>query len=313
MILQEATNMRDVGLAWDRFSTPEQRTARKIQADAIRSLALTYKSEWTPKGWNRIHLRQIKLMKLADRLEFCGDQYSIVGCAGCTTSFIGRRRCEVRICEHCCRKYARLFRERFLKCSQLMPANKRHLWMHLVLTLRTADGTPISAGRARFLFKCARKLINTLWPKRNGCGGVAVLEVGQKENLHLHCLIYGNFVLQKRIADLWLRLTKDSQIVHISAVKNKKQGISYLLKYVSKPPKAADAGKQALYLDTITGLRRIHTYGLMYNCKLMAKETRPCPLCGGKLFHDCFHPGPYLAINSKFWTECPIQKNGTTH
>lgn len=311
MIQQECPDKREVGLAWDRYTTPEEREQRDRVAAAIHAQSLLYKSDWAPKGWNRVHLRQEKLQKQAVRLEHCGDQYSIVGCLGCATRIVGPRRCEVRICAHCSKKYARRIRQRFNEIAEAFPNTAYLRWSHLVLTLRTTPEEPLSHSRAKHLNKCGRKLINKLWPKKEGAGALAVIEVGNNHNLHLHSLVYGRYVPQGVISNLWLKITKDSRIVHISAVRKKKQGINYLLKYITKPPKSDDPVGQALYLDVILGLRRIHTYGILYNCKISKKESTPCPLCSGKLTYCGFHPGPFLTINSKFWEECSIQKNGT--
>ena len=99
-------------------------------------------------------------------------------------------------------------------------------------------------------------------------------------------------------------MTGDSFVVDIRTVRNPKVGIGYLLKYVTKPKKMDDPLDAAYYLHLLIGIRRIHTYGVLYNrFRLRPKKGCPCPRCGGKLILYNFTPGPTVPAGSLFWKE----------
>jgi len=153
------------------------------------------------------------------------------------------------------------------------------------------------------LFSDTRELINQLYPKSKGCGAVGVLEVGSGFNLHIHLLVYGHFVSQPQISKLWLQVTGTSQVVDIRAVRSPKKSTRYLLKYLGKPSALTDPIQIAQYLDMITGLRRIHTYGIFYNEKLFSPRGCPCPLCGGDLSFSAMDGGLGVPADALFFSE----------
>jgi hypothetical protein len=136
-----------------------------------------------------------------------------------------------------------------------------------------------------------------------GCGAFAVLEVGSKWNLHIHVLLYGHYVPQREISEYWEELTGDSRIVDIRAVKKPRQGVNYLLKYITKPKKFDNPKETAHYLNLLLGVRRIRAYGIFYGQGLLPKTGCPCPLCGGKLQLRKFDPGPLASGTALFFEE----------
>ena len=92
-------------------------------------------------------------------------------------------------------------------------------------------------------------------------------------------------------------------MVRINAVRNKKAGVGYLLKYITKPKPHSCSEDTAYFLELLIGVRRIHTFGIFYNHVAMKRRGYPCPFCTGKLMHRCFDPGPLVPAKSLFWDE----------
>jgi len=107
----------------------------------------------------------------------------------------------------------------------------------ITLTLRE-DGEPIAARLDRLLasFKLLRQ--GKLW-KANAERGFATVEVtpgstGKGAHVHLHLLVDGEYMPQAALSQEWLRITKDSMIVHITAPPDRAAAAAYLSSYVTK-------------------------------------------------------------------------------
>jgi hypothetical protein len=112
--------------------------------------------------------------------------------------------------------------------------------------------------RARFLTLTLRshhQSLTELLDKLNACftrlrtrplwrkavtGGVSFIEVKwndelQRWNVHLHAIIQGTYMHQALLSKLWKRITGDSLIVDIRAVRDNAHVTRYVTKYASKP------------------------------------------------------------------------------
>jgi len=131
--------------------------------------------------------------------------------------------------------------------------------------------------------------------KWRGAGAIAVFELGgSNNNLHLHALVYGPFIPQKRLSESWLKITGDSYIVHIEPIRNPEYAIGHILKYISKPPKRESYRDLAEYSISIKGSRRFRCVGVFYNTiKKRIRETLRfvCPYCEGHLHRIGEWPG----------------------
>ena len=78
--------------------------------------------------------------------------------------------------------------------------------MLCTFTKKTHPRYRSTSNEVKDLFSCARKLVNHFWPRKNGCGVFAVLEVGKSNNLHIHMLIYGHYVDQRKLSAVLVRL-----------------------------------------------------------------------------------------------------------
>lgn len=125
--------------------------------------------------------------------------------------------------------------------------------------------------------------------KFRGAGYLASLELGSNANMiHAHAIVYGPYIPQKKLSQSWLKLTGDSFIVDIRAVRSPKKAARYVLKYISKPPQTDSLYQVASYATAIKGTRRIRTGGIFFN-RIRKKITEPlkndCPYCGQPLHY----------------------------
>lgn len=70
-------------------------------------------------------------------------------------------------------------------------------------------------------------------------GGAAVLEItrgkdGSHWHVHLHCLVIGSYIDQRRLSDAWRVASGGSFIVHVREVKDHEAGVYYVSKYLTK-------------------------------------------------------------------------------
>ena len=175
--------------------------------------------------------------------------------------------------------------------------------MFLTLTKKTHPLYRPRSSDVRLVFKHTRKLISSLWPKKQGCGAFAVMEVGKGNNLHVHLIVYGHYVPQDAISKLWLKITGDSYVVWINQSWRKEKLVNYLLKYITKPDPRNNPEEIAQYLDMMLGVRRIRTYGIFYNYRVVTADTCPCPLCGGRLRFAGFDEGRGIPSFALFFEE----------
>lgn len=294
---------RDVGLAEARYSSPEDLLERQSVAVCMRQIASNDEANYVLPGFEELSRRRGMLRRQADRYETCGLEYATIECKECRISFLGPKRCESRICLTCARKYSSKVRQRQQELIGKFQLTKTKRYAMLTLTKKTHPGYKPTTSDVKELFKNARKLITHFWPKRLGCGAFAVLEQGANFNLHIHVLLYGHFVHQPIISDYWNKLTGDSPVVDIRAVKNPRHKINYLLKYITKPNKFDKPEDIAHFSNMLLGVRRIRAYGIFYGQGIINNTGCPCPLCGGKLRLLEFSPGPLVRINTLFYEE----------
>ena len=201
-------------------------------------------------------------------------------------------RCDLRICPECARRYAAKIWQRYKHPLDELARRgfeKRKTLKLLTLTKKKGRGKPTSE-LIRDLMKKAGVII-----RKHFDGGLAVIEMGHDFNIHVHCVVYGSYVLQKDLSQEWLDITGDSPIVDIRRVKGHSGVLNYILKYISKPCNFDHPEDYAIYLKAITRSRRVHSFGVLYGLK-DGKDTRKrkgCPKCGAPLKYEA---GPILIM-----------------
>jgi len=213
---------------------------------------------------------------IRNNLTNCMKTHIKLICGSCNEPKIIPMTCGIRICPKCQSIREWRLRKKYKPFLKLFKNPKL-----LTLTFR---------GYTRFDKKTKRRcdLYAYNFFRRLGNKvkfGIRVMELISQENdsffIHYHCLVEMQYIPQKRLSDLWLKVTKSSFIVDIRKVSIR-WGLSYVLKYVTKPTKldiSLDVYKEIFYktrLLTVFG----NMYGKIYNEKYMLT----CSNCGGGWF-----------------------------
>lgn len=271
------------GSAQSRYVDSSEISRREKVFRELKRYANDYRKKFKLTENNYFEKKAAKLERQALRFRYCGYEYVVLKCRDCDKPYLGASRCESRLCKKCSRKHGARVRKRQIRIVKGLNVGHGYGLAFLTLTKKVDPLRPPNEFDIRNVSTCARKLIKKLYPKKYGCGAFATIEIGENNNIHMHLLVFGPYIAQRKISDLWLKITGDSPVVFIKGVRSPIKCVNYLLKYISKPPEYRDPQKYAQYIDSITGVRRIHTYGVFYNCPLMKKESCPCVFCGGKL------------------------------
>lgn len=215
--------------------------------------------------------------------------------------------CKSRICDRCAESIFRRFRDKGLDVISALPKDGKRRVVFLTLTFKTR---PLTKAHIRSCEKAVRKFVNIFYGKyfhrynkktgkhsrtknRIDCGAVGVLEIGPSDNVHFHLLAYGTFHPIKFMSQIWTRITGDSYRIDVRQVSQStrdspRNAITYILKYIRKPPRFDAPGDYAAYLDLLKGIRRLHTYGVFYAHAGWKRDKEPfeCPFTGEKLWYD---------------------------
>lgn len=135
----------------------------------------------------------------------------------------------------------------------------------MTLTLRHSQ-TPLRSQIDRLYASFAR-LRRGAWFRSVCTGGAGVLEVKVGEDglwhVHLHALVLGGFIDQRRLSQEWHSITGDSYIVDVRKVQND-QAVRYVGAYSGKPLDASiyrDPDRLREFALAIKGRRLINLWG----------------------------------------------------
>jgi len=209
-------------------------------------------------------------------MKDCGRAGVHVSCNACGAPHIVPYRCGARTCPVCARKAAAAIAARIeariaiydLRMQRAAwdgsGRSKNRRFRHLVLTCRAMRDL---AGRfdpeaLRGLVLRVRKAFARFW--RHTCWGAQVRDpvTGRKRSrhdtsyvlgeeiapggvVHLHVLVYGEFVPQSTLQELWRKALGEKAIVHVSAIRGGAEGVGAtlreVLKYATKGEKSPRA------------------------------------------------------------------------
>lgn len=244
--------------------------------------------------------------KEADRFCNCGQRVHKFKPESLPVTYGIRETCKSRICDRCAESMFRRFRDKGLDIISTLPRDGKRRVVFLTLTFKTR---PLSKAYIRQCEKSVRKFVNVFYglylhrynrktgrhsktKSKVNCGAVGVLEIGPSENLHFHLLAYGYFHPIKFMSKIWTGITGDSYRIDVRQVSQSTKdsprlAISYILKYIRKPPKFDSPGDYVKYLYLLKGIRRLHTYGVFYAHAGWKRERQPfeCPFTGEKLWY----------------------------
>lgn len=255
-----------------------------------------------------------KLITEARRFAECGKRFFVLRCPNHDLRFNVPMYCGSRICERCAAAYSKGLRRRIENVLRPHLVKKPRGFGLFMLTLTTTtdrhgpDG-PTRKDIKRFYresseflrlfynkyacrFSRSGKVVQVRVKKKlkfRGAGYIAVTEFGGDNNmLHCHAVGFGPYIGQKKLSAAWLKITGDSSIVDIRAVRSVKDGVREVVKYIIKPPTGDSLTSIADYAWRIKGTRRLRSGGIFYNHpglrkKKSEKQPLECPYCGGYL------------------------------
>ncbi len=235
----------------------------------------------------RVLARSCFTFRQGKRLEECSQRFMHFSCDADSTDRFKKHhvaipmRCESRWCPRCARVRGFKVLRRLRKLLKKMRSKKGHMLMLLTISKRRSGY--LTREKVAQFSKDVRRLINTCYPKKSGCGALSVWEVGKRMNLHAHCIVYGPYVSQRTLSRLWLEITGDSFIVDIRTVHSYKGALDYVTKYLSKVPRLEEDNQYSQLVKSFHRIRRLHTFGLFYNNIPDDPFEFLCPICGNKL------------------------------
>jgi len=115
---------------------------------------------------------------------------------------------------------------------------------------------------------------------------MSVTEIGSRNNVHAHILVYGPYISQEYLSNCWKKVTGDSYIVDIRAVKDMNIALYYITKYIHKAPEFEQLEQYTSFLKALKRVKRLHTYGTMYGVKIPKRESLRCPYCGAGIEYE---------------------------
>ncbi len=256
----------------------------------------------------------IKLLTEAGKFADCGSRVYLLHCPNHDINFHVPISCSSRICERCAAAHSKGLRQRIEAVIRPRLEKKPRGYGVFMLTLTTTtdrhgpDGPTrkdirrfyressaflrLFYGKYACRFSRSGKVVQVRVKKKlkfRGAGFIASTEFGGESNmLHCHAIVFGPYISQKKLSAAWLKITGDSPVLDIRAVKSVKDGVREVVKYILKPPTGDSLTAIADYAWRIKGTRRLRSGGIFYNHPGLRKQKREkiaieCPYCGGYL------------------------------
>lgn len=225
----------------------------------------------------------------ADRYMSCSLRVGILRCKGLVPhDFFSPHYCDLRFCQICGKRQFCRLRKKHTPVLDHIRSHPRRGFLLRRITLTSENQGRLDHDQIDRFNGYVKKTLRCLMKGVKGWGAIAALEVGfNNTNLHAHVLMWSPYIEQKALANVW-REVSGNQVVWISSEENSgAAALSYLLKYVSKPP--SDIPEMIGQLEVaFHGTRRIHCYGLFYGFSAGDPDAEDshwtdCPKCGAPL------------------------------
>jgi hypothetical protein len=225
----------------------------------------------------------------ANRLLQCSRYAHLYQCKGETRhKLFSPIYCDLRFCPRCAsRQFARLFKKYDPIVGAL--AAKKHAGFRLrEITLTSANLGSLTSPQIKQFNLAVKLTLHKLMRKEEGWGAIWCDEVGfDNTNLHAHILFYGPYIDQRKLARVWNQVS-GHQVVWIKEARgNGSLALSYMLKYVSKPP-SFNARQVGLLEVAFHRTRRIDSLGVFRglagrDSDAEYSEWTCCPHCGADI------------------------------
>lgn len=186
----------------------------------------------------------------------------------------------------------------------------------LTLTLKHSDAT--LTDQIDRLYKCWRKFRLSALVKKQTRGGIWFFQIKETQpsgtwHPHIHVLLDMNYIPQRALSDLWLKITGDSTVLDIRAIHSEKKAIDYVSRYAGNPIELSDITfEQSIEVyDALHNRRLCGTYGSARSVRL--RPQRPSDggdwqfLMDWDLFARCGTGEPLIALIEMHWrTGLPV-------
>lgn len=216
------------------------------------------------------------LWRRSERMAKCGLG-AVITARDDGTAGIRVNMCRDRACPTCSISRGREVAERVEKVIDGLATCRM-----ITLTLKADQGS--LKARLDRLISCFRLLRREEQWSEAVSGGIYTIEVTRNErtnnwHVHLHALVYGKYLPHGRLKRLWLKVTGDSEIVHVRAVESSKKAAWYVAKYATKPtdPMAWAPSKVREWLSTMHGRRLVSVIGECHGWKESVKKNDDRP------------------------------------
>jgi hypothetical protein len=230
-----------------------------------------------------------KLFSKANRYMECSRYAHLYQCKGKKRhDLFSPIYCDLRFCPRCApRQFARLM-AKYEPVLEAIAAHTKTGFRIREITLTTRNTGSLATAQIKKFNLDVKKTLKSLMQEVDGWGAIWCDEVGfNNTNLHAHLLLYGPFIPQSRLAEVWNDIS-GHEVVYIKETrKSAIRALIHLLKYVSKPP-SDDPCQIGLLEAAFHGTRRVHALGLFYNfvgedTDHVRSEWDKCPHCGAEL------------------------------
>ena len=249
--------------------------------DAPDMSALTLSQSFKHSGW---HLRRLQVWKAFHYMgvkrhrraafENCGNEcYVLRSRTNPQDVRLASNACRDRFCLPCAQRRSREIAVNIQRLVQ--PGRVRFV----TLTLKhNASSLKTSLDR---LYGCFRKLRQSKLWKATQTGGAAFLEVkrskdGNHWHPHFHVITQGKFIDQTQLRKEWHRITTDSFIVDVRAVRDANTVTQYVTKYASKPFDPSLWSNNDVLCEAISamrGVRMVLAFGDYKQCLVRTKPS----------------------------------------
>jgi len=127
----------------------------------------------------------------------------------------------------------------------------------VTLTIRSDDES--LADLVQHLYASFQRLQRSEFWKNTITGGVAFLETKyshrkKRWHPHLHLIVQGKFVPQRKLSEVWETVSGGSRIVDVRLIRSATEAINYVTKYATKPALTTIKDHQELLIEAILAL-----------------------------------------------------------
>jgi hypothetical protein len=210
--------------------------------------------------WDALVACQLPAARL-DRFKNCGSQLTAEKSEAGDELRIRGSNCHDRFCAPCgVERGERIARNLATHCK-----DRRLKFVTLTLRHRASALGP----QVRRLLRCWRQLRATSFWRHSVAGGAYVIEIKISAatsmwHVHMHVILESRWLPQRRLSEVWHRVTGDSFVVDVRQVADQARGIAYVTKYVGKPIDGSVYSvpdKVQEYILAVRGVRFCGTFG----------------------------------------------------